>query len=98
MPSSPGLNVGRWNGIGSPPAPGLSVTTPSSGDDAQAESSHAITKASIPHHAERLFTKPNLLMAERDATRGIRRLMLKEVHHEKVLREMGSSRLLLHGR
>src|SRR4030095_5267189 len=41
-----------------------SVTTPPSGDEAQAESSHAITNASIPDHAERLFTKPNLPVAE----------------------------------
>jgi hypothetical protein len=74
------------------------VTTPSSGDDAQAESSHAITKTNIPHHAERLFTKPNLLMKEPDATSGIRRLMLKGMRQEKILREMGSSRLVLHGR
>ena len=39
-----------------------SVTTPSWGDEAQAESSHAITKASVPHHAATLFTKPNLLI------------------------------------
>ena len=75
-----------------------SVTTPSWRDEAQAESSHPITKASIPHHAERLFTKPNLLIAESDATSGIRRLMLKEMPQEKILREMGSSRLVLHGR
>lgn len=36
----------------------FSVTTPSWGDEAQAESSHANTKTSISHHAERLFTKP----------------------------------------
>jgi hypothetical protein len=74
-----------------------SLTTPSWGD-AQAESSHAITKASIPHDAERLFTKPNLLIEEPDATSGIRRLMSKEMPQEKILREMGSSRLVLHGR
>ena len=47
-----------------------SVTTPSWGDDAQAESSHAITIASMPHHPERLFTKPNLLITGPDATSG----------------------------
>jgi hypothetical protein len=68
IPSLPGLNVGRWNGAGSPPAPGLSMTTPSSGAEAQAESTHAITETIIPIHAARLFTKPNLLMTEVDAT------------------------------
>jgi hypothetical protein len=75
-----------------------SVTTPSSGEEAQAESSHAITKASIAQDAARLFTKPNLLMAEPDATGGIRGLMLKEMRHEKILRRKRSSRLVLHGR
>ena len=75
-----------------------SLTTPSWGDDAQAENSHAITKTSIPYDAERLFTKPNLRIAEPDATSGTRRLMLKEMRQEKILREMGSSRLVLHGR
>ena len=75
-----------------------SVTTPSWGDEAQAESSHAITKASIPHHAARLFTKPNLLITEPDATSGTRGLMPKERCHEKILRGKRSSRLVLHGR
>ena len=75
-----------------------SVTTPSWGDEAQAESSHAITKASIPHHAERLFTKPNLAMAKPHATSGTRALMPKERRHEKILRGKRSSRLVLHGR
>ena len=75
-----------------------SLTTPSWGDDAQAENSHATTKTSIPYDAERLCTKPNLLIAEPDATSGIQRLMLKEMPQEKILREMGSSRLVLHGR
>jgi hypothetical protein len=74
-----------------------SLTTPSWGD-AQAKSSDAITKASIPYDAERLFTKPNLPIADPDATSAIRRLMLKEMPQEKILREMGSSRLVLHGR
>src|SRR5262245_39656217 len=54
---------GKWAAvavIAGPPA--RSVTTPSSGDEAQAESNHAITKARIPHHEERLFTKRNLLI------------------------------------
>jgi hypothetical protein len=54
-----------------------SVTTPSWGDEAQAESSHVSTKRSIPHHAERLFTKPNLLIARPAATSEIRGLMPK---------------------
>ena len=75
-----------------------SVTTPSWGDEAQANRSHAITKASTPPHAARLFTKPNLLSTEPDATSGIRALMPKERRHEKILREKRSSRLVLHGR
>jgi hypothetical protein len=75
-----------------------SVTTPSWGDEAQAESSHAITKASVPRHAERLFTKPNLAMAKPDATSGTRALMPKERCLEKILRGKKSSRLVLHGR
>jgi hypothetical protein len=55
-----------------------SLTTPSSGEEAQAESSHAINNTRIPHHAEPLFTKPNLLIAERDATSGIGELMLNK--------------------
>ena len=51
----------------------FSVTTPSWGDEAQAESSHETIKARIPHHAVRLFTKPNLLIADPDATSGTRR-------------------------
>src|SRR4029453_3893986 len=53
-------------------SPVCSVTTPSWDDEAQAESSHPITKASIPHHAACLFTKPNLLIIGPDATRGTR--------------------------
>ena len=68
----PGAYDGRWKWAavlvigGSVGAD--SVTTPSWGDEAQEESNHAITKASIPHHAARLFTKPNLLITELDAT------------------------------
>src|ERR1043166_6424876 len=53
----------------------LSVTTPSSGPEAQAERSHAIIKPSIPHLTARLFTKRNLLIGKPDATAGIRALM-----------------------
>jgi hypothetical protein len=49
-----------------------SVTTPSWDDEAQAESSHAITKGSTAYHAACLFTKPNLLIEETVATSGIR--------------------------
>jgi hypothetical protein len=74
-----------------------SVMTPSWGDEAQAESSHAITKASIPHSAALLFTKPNLLIAELDATSGIERCCQKK-DLQKILRRNRSSRLVLHGR
>jgi hypothetical protein len=56
-------------------SPVSSLTTPSSGEEAQAESSHATTNTRIPHHAACLFTKPNLLIAEHHATRGIRAFM-----------------------
>ena len=68
-------------------SPVSSLTTPSSGEEAQAESSHAITKASIPHHAACLFTKPNLLIAERHATSGIRELMLNKGAAKKFCAE-----------
>src|ERR1700747_1684692 len=87
IPSLPGLNVGRAKGAGSAPAPGLSMTTPSCGDEAQAENSHAITKASIPHHAARLFTKPNLLITEVDATSGTQDLTLKKGAMKKFCAE-----------
>jgi hypothetical protein len=64
-----------------------SVTTPSWGDEAQAESSHAITKTSIPHHAASLFTKPNLRITEPDATTGTRGLMPKERATKKFCAE-----------
>jgi hypothetical protein len=72
IPSPPGAYDGRWKWAavlvigGSVGAD--SVTTPSSRDEAQAESSHAITKAIIPHHAATLFTKSNLLITESEAT------------------------------
>jgi hypothetical protein len=100
IPSLPGAYDGRakWAAVDVMCSSVDSVTTPSWGDEAQAENSHPITKGSIPYHAERLFTKPNLLMAESDATSGIRGLMLKERRHEKILRGKRSSRLVLHGR
>jgi hypothetical protein len=55
----------------------FSITTPSWGDEAQAENSNASTKRTIPHHPERLFTKPNLLIARPAATSEIRGLMPK---------------------
>jgi hypothetical protein len=69
--SPPGAYDGRWKWAEVLVIPGSladSVTTPSWGDEAQAESSHAITKARIPHDAERLFTKPSLLITEPAAT------------------------------
>jgi len=101
VPSLPGANDGRakWAEvlvIGASVG-AFSVTTPSWRDEAQAESSHAITKASIPSHAAALFTKPNLAITEPDANSGIRGLMSKS-RHEKVLRGKRSSRLVLHGR
>ena len=76
----------------------FSVTVPSWGDEAQAQSSHAITKARIPHDAAPLFTKPNLLIAGPAATSENCGLMPKESRHEKILRGKRSSRLVLHGR
>ena len=99
--SPPGAYDGRekWAAVDViPGSDAFSFTTPSWGDEAQAESSHAITKASIPYDAERLFTKPNLLIAEPAATSEIRGLMPKESRHEKILRGKRSSRLVLHGR
>ena len=101
VPSLPGANDGRakWAEvlvIGASVG-AFSVTTPSWRDEAQAESSHAITKASIPSQAAALFTKPNLAITEPDANSGIRGLMSKS-RHEKVLRGKRSSRLVLHGR
>jgi len=75
-----------------------SVTTPFWGSEAQAESSHVIIKASIPHHAARLLTKRNLLIEKPDATTGIRASMLNETSREKILRGQRSSPLVLHGR
>jgi hypothetical protein len=101
VPSLPGEYDGRskWAAVlvigGSVGA--YSVTTPSWRDEAQAESSHAITKASIPNHAAPLFTDPNLPITELDANNGTRGLVSKS-RHEKVLRGKRSSRLVLHGR
>ncbi len=65
----------KWAAVdvigGSSAAPD-SVTVPSWGDEAQAESSHAITNANIPHQAAPLFTKPNLRITEPNATSGSR--------------------------
>jgi hypothetical protein len=79
-------------------SPAGSVTTPSCGDDAHAESSHAITKASIPHNAAHLFTARSLLSTGTNATGGTRRLKPNETRHEKILRGKRSSRLVPHGR
>ena len=91
IPSPPGEYEGRskWAEVdvmgGSKGAD--SVTTPSWDDEAQAESSHAITKAKIPHHAAPLFTKPNLLITEVDATSGTRGLMPKKAATKKFCAE-----------
>jgi hypothetical protein len=101
IPSPPGAYDGRekWAEVDViPGSDAFSVTSPSWGDEAQAESSQAITKASIPHDAAPLFTKRNLLIAEPAATSEIRGFMLKERSHEKILRGKRSSRLVLHGR
>ncbi|MGE5214526.1 MAG: hypothetical protein ACM3NN_12645 [Nitrospirota bacterium] len=90
-PSPPGAYDGRWKWAAVADIGGslnvLSVTTPSSGDEAQAESSHAITKPSIPHQAERLFTEPNLLIAAADATTAIRGRVIEEMRDEKFCAE-----------
>jgi len=101
IPSPPGANDGRakWAEvlvIGAS-AGAFSVTTPSWRDEAQAESSHAVTRATIPNHAALLFTQPNVPITEPDANSGIRGLMSKS-RYEKVLRGKRSSRLVLHGR
>jgi hypothetical protein len=101
IPSPPGAYDGRekWAEVDViPGSDAFSVTVPSWGDEAQAESSHATIKASIPQSAARLFTKPNLLITEADATSGTRGLMPKESCQEKILRGKRSSRLVLHGR
>jgi len=81
-----------------PGSDAFSVMVPSWGDEAQAKSSHAVTKASAPQSAARLFTKPNLLITQADATRGTQALTAKESCHEKILHGKRSSRLVLHGR
>ena len=102
VPSLPGANDGRLKCAAVDVIGGSvgadSVTTPSWEDEAQLESSHAITKVNIPHHAAPLFTKPNLRITEPDATGGTRGLIPKERRHEKILRGNRSSRLVLHGR
>ena len=101
-PASPlGANDGRWKWASVAVIFGSldrSVTTPSWDSEAQAERSHTIIEASIPHHAARLFTKRNLLIEDPDATTAIRGLMLNERNHEKILRKKRSSLLVLHGR
>ena len=73
--SPPGAYAGRekWAEVDViPGSDAFSFTTPSWGDEAQAESSHVSTKARIPHDAAPLFTKPNLPIAEPAATSEIR--------------------------
>jgi hypothetical protein len=88
--SPPGAYDGRekWAEVDViPGSDAFSVTTPSWGDEAQAESSHAITKARIPHDAAPLFTKPNLLIAGPPATSEIRGLMPKKATTKKFCAE-----------
>src|SRR5690348_12946262 len=89
LPPSPlGLYVGRAKcaAVDVPCSTVSSLTTPSSGEEAQAERSHATTNTRIPHHAEHLFTMLNLLIAESGATSGTGGLMPKKSGHEKILR------------
>jgi hypothetical protein len=73
------------------------VTTPSSWE-AQAEIRHAIAKAKTPQITARFFTKLNVLIAKPDATSRTWDGDSEENRHEKILREIGSSRLVLYGR
>jgi hypothetical protein len=60
-----------------------SVTTPSWGEDAQAESSHAISKATTADKAACFFTGANLLLAKLDATGGARGSIVKRQRGRK---------------
>ena len=73
----------KWAAVDVPCSAVSSLTTPSSGEEAQAERSHATTNTRIPHHAEHLFTMLNLLIAESGATSGTGGLMPKKSGHEK---------------
>ena len=90
IPDSP---AGAYDGLAKCAAvdvmwsPVCSVMTPSSCDEAQAESSHATNNTKIPHHAACLFTKPNLLIAERHATSGTRALVLRQGAAKKFCAE-----------
>src|SRR5206468_6990482 len=69
IPVLPGAYVGRSKcAAGAVTPSGGSVTTPSSLDDAQAQSTHTITKATTPDKAARLFTEENVPIADTDAT------------------------------
>ena len=102
LPPSP---LGAYDGFGKCASTAVifgsvfrSVTTPSWDSEAQAQSNHAIIKASIPQHAACLFTTRNLLIDDLDATSGFPALMLKERSHEKLLRGQRSSPLVPYGR
>jgi hypothetical protein len=88
-PSPLGAYEGRWKwaAVDVMCCEGSSVTTPSSWDEAQAESSHVTTNTRIPQHAACLFTKRNLLIAERHATSGIRALVLNKGAAKKFCAE-----------
>ena len=88
--SPPGAYDGREKCAAVDVIPGslaFSVTTPSWGDEAQAESSNAITKARLPHDAATVFTKLNLLIEGPAATSEIRGLMPKERATKKFCAE-----------
>jgi len=90
IPSPPGAYDGRekWAAVDViPGSDAFSVTVPSWDDEAQAESSHAITKARIPHDAAPLFTKPNLPIAEPAATSEIRGRSQKKAATKKFCAE-----------
>lgn len=69
-PSPEGANDGRAKCASGEYVPGSvdSVTTPSSLDEAQAESRHPITKEIAPHKAAYFFTEANVSIAAPDAT------------------------------
>jgi hypothetical protein len=71
IPAPPeGANDGRAKWASGEYVPGSvdSVTTPSSLDEAQAESRHPITKEITPHKTARFSTEANVPIAQPDAT------------------------------
>jgi hypothetical protein len=74
------------------------VTTPCSWGEAQAEIRHVVAKAMTAQIGADFFTKLKVLITGSDATADREMVMWKEGRHEKILREMRSSRLVPHGR